>query len=65
MHLEKKYDQLHTTLVPMNRGILVTAYATLKKDVTYEEVKAIYDNIMKMKSSSVCLDKDVCPRQDG
>ena len=30
-------------LVPMNRGILVTAYATLKKDVTYEEVKAVYD----------------------
>ena len=30
-------------LVPMNRGILITAYATLKKDVTYEEVKAVYD----------------------
>jgi len=30
-------------LVPMNRGILATAYASLKKDVTYEEVKAIYD----------------------
>ena len=28
-------------LVPMNRGILATAYASLKKDVTYEEVKAI------------------------
>lgn len=30
-------------LVPMNRGILVTAYATLTKPVTTEEVKAIYD----------------------
>ena len=30
-------------LVPMNRGILVTAYGTLLKSVTYEEVKAIYD----------------------
>lgn len=30
-------------LVPMNRGILVTAYATLTKAVTTEEVKAIYD----------------------
>jgi len=30
-------------LVPMNRGILATEYATLKKDVTGEEVKAIYD----------------------
>lgn len=30
-------------LVPMNRGILATEYATLKKKVTYEEVKAVYD----------------------
>ena len=30
-------------LVPMNRGILVTAYATLTRPVTNEEVKAIYD----------------------
>ena len=30
-------------LVPMNRGILVTAYASLVKDVTTEEVKVIYD----------------------
>ncbi|MGN0159429.1 MAG: N-acetyl-gamma-glutamyl-phosphate reductase [Brotaphodocola sp.] len=30
-------------LVPMNRGILVTAYATLTRPVTTEEVKAIYD----------------------
>ena len=30
-------------LVPMNRGILVTAYANLAKDVSYEDVKAAYD----------------------
>ena len=30
-------------LVPMNRGILITAYASLKKDVTEEEVRAIYE----------------------
>ncbi len=30
-------------LVPMNRGILATAYAKLLKDVTAEEVKAVYD----------------------
>ena len=30
-------------LVPMNRGILVTAYASLTREVTTEEVKAIYD----------------------
>ena len=31
-------------LVPMNRGILATAYATLTKDVSYEDVKDYYDN---------------------
>ena len=30
-------------LVPMNRGILATEYASLKKDVTYEDGTAIYD----------------------
>ena len=30
-------------LVPMNRGILATTYANLKKHVTWEEVKAVYD----------------------
>lgn len=30
-------------LVPMNRGILVTAYGTLTRSVTAEEVKAAYD----------------------
>lgn len=30
-------------LVPMNRGILATAYASLTKKVTAEEVKAVYD----------------------
>lgn len=30
-------------LVPMNRGILVTAYANLTKDVTYDELKAVYE----------------------
>ena len=30
-------------LVPMNRGILVTAYGTLTRSVSAEEVKAIYD----------------------
>ena len=30
-------------LVPMNRGILATEYAKLTREVSYEEVKAIYD----------------------
>lgn len=31
-------------LIPMNRGILVTAYAVLKQEVTSDEVKAVYDH---------------------
>ena len=48
-------------LVPMNRGILVTSYADLKKDVTYEEVKAAYDKYYKDEYFVRVLDKDVCP----
>lgn len=48
-------------LVPMNRGILVTAYASLKKEVTYEEVKAIYDAYYGKEQFVRVLDKDVCP----
>ena len=48
-------------LVPMNRGILVTAYANLAKDVTYEEVKAVYDKYYKEETFVRVLDKDVCP----
>ena len=49
-------------LVPMNRGILITAYATLKKDVTYEEVKAVYDKYYADEKFVRVLDKDVCPQ---
>lgn len=48
-------------LVPMNRGILVTAYAALKKDVSYEEVKAIYDKYYEREYFVRVLDKDACP----
>lgn len=48
-------------LVPMNRGILATAYASLKKDVTYEEVKAIYDKYYADEKFVRVLDKDQCP----
>lgn len=34
-------------LVPMNRGILVTAYGSLKKDVTEKEVREIYEAYYK------------------
>lgn len=49
-------------LVPMNRGILATAYATLKKEVTYEEIKAAYDKYYKEEKFIRVLEKDVCPQ---
>lgn len=48
-------------LVPMNRGILVTAYANLAKDVTYEDVKAAYDKYYDKGYFVRVLPKDVCP----
>ncbi|MBE5951191.1 MAG: N-acetyl-gamma-glutamyl-phosphate reductase [Lachnospiraceae bacterium] len=48
-------------LVPMNRGILITAYATLKKPVSYEEVKRIYDDCYKDEYFVRVLEKNVCP----
>ena len=49
-------------LVPMNRGILVTAYASLKKEVSYEEVKAVYDKYYAKEKFVRVLDKDLCPQ---
>ncbi|MGN0371642.1 MAG: N-acetyl-gamma-glutamyl-phosphate reductase [Enterocloster sp.] len=49
-------------LVPMNRGILVTAYASLTKDVTYEEVKAAYDKYYENEYFIRVLNKDVVPQ---
>ena len=46
-------------LVPMNRGILATEYATLKKKVTYEEVKAVYDQYYAKEKFVRVLDRDV------
>ena len=52
-------------LVPMNRGILVTEYATLnKKDgklPTYEEIKAVYDKYYGKEKFVRVLEKGVCP----
>ena len=48
-------------LGPMNRGILATEYATLKKKVTYEEVKAVYDQYYAKEKFVRVLDRDVCP----
>ena len=53
-------------LVPMNRGILVTEYASLKKKAdgtypTYEEVKAVYDKYYKEETFVRVLPKGECP----
>ena len=48
-------------LVPMNRGILATEYATMKKDVTGEEVKAIYDKYYADEKFVRVLGEGVCP----
>ena len=48
-------------LVPMNRGILVTEYAKLTKEVSYEDVKAVYDKYYGGEKFVRVLQKDVCP----
>lgn len=48
-------------LVPMNRGILVTEYAKLKRETDYEEVKAIYDRYYGEETFIRVLEKGVCP----
>lgn len=48
-------------LVPMNRGILVTEYASLKKGVTYEDVKSVYDKYYGNERFIRFLDEEVCP----
>lgn len=49
-------------LVPMQRGILVTAYASLKKEAGWEEVKAVYDRYYEKERFIRVLDQDVCPQ---
>lgn len=48
-------------LIPMQRGILATAYGNLKKDVTYEEVKAVYDKYYKDEYFVRVLEGEVPP----
>ena len=49
-------------LVPMNRGILVTAYASLIKDVSWEDVRTAYEKYYKDEYFIRLLDRDVCPQ---
>ena len=53
-------------LVPMNRGILVTEYASLVKKAdgslpSYEELKAVYDSYYKEETFIRVLPENVCP----
>lgn len=49
-------------LIPMNRGILITAYASLTKKVSYEEIKAAYDKYYEKEAFVRVLERDVCPQ---
>ncbi|MCM1112742.1 MAG: N-acetyl-gamma-glutamyl-phosphate reductase [Muribaculum sp.] len=53
-------------LVPMNRGILVTEYASLKRKAdgtlpTYAEIKAVYDGDYGQEKFVRVLEQGVCP----
>ncbi len=48
-------------LIPMNRGILITAYATLKEGVTEEQVREAYESYYKTEKFVRVLEKGMCP----
>jgi len=49
-------------LIPMNRGILITAYASLTREVSYEEVKEVYDQYYGKELFIRVLEPDVWPQ---
>ncbi len=49
-------------LVPMNRGILVTAYASLTEGATEEKLRAAYKKYYKDENFVRVLPPDVCPQ---
>lgn len=49
-------------LVPMNRGILVTAYASLKQGVTEEMVREAYDSCYNSEKFVRVLRNGICPQ---
>lgn len=48
-------------LVPMNRGILITAYAKLMKDYTYEDIKSIYEKYYQDEYFIRLLPEEILP----
>jgi N-acetyl-gamma-glutamyl-phosphate reductase len=49
-------------LIPMNRGILTTSYASLKREFSYEEIKSAYDKYYAAEKFIRILNKDVLPQ---
>lgn len=49
-------------LVPMNRGILVTAYASLTGNASYEEIREIYTRYYGNEYFIRILDPEICPQ---
>ncbi len=49
-------------LIPMNRGILITAYASLTGTFSYEEIKAVYDRYYKEERFVRVLERESCPQ---
>lgn len=48
-------------LVPMNRGILITAYASLKTEIIEDKVREIYHKYYKEEKFVRLLEKGICP----
>ena len=48
-------------LVPMNRGILITAYANVTKDVSEEEMRALYHKTYEKEQFVRFLKPGICP----
>ena len=49
-------------LIPMNRGILVTAYASLKKDVSDADIREVYHAYYDKETFVRVLPEGVCPQ---
>ena len=49
-------------LIPMNRGILITAYATVKEDVTEEQIRRAYEKAYENEKFVRFLEPGVCPQ---
>ncbi len=49
-------------LVPMNRGILTTSYAKLKRELSYDEARHVYEKYYRDESFIRLLNKDAFPQ---